>query len=179
MSTAASTSTLISGVVLLNPTIIFNLMNLVEMFSYILLFDIEFHQSFIEFMIGLKKTTKLPSLSLPKVNKSQRLPEKYALFEVDSSLILINSGYIIFCLSFTLIISLILHRGSLSKSFRISSLCLKVKKLIYFKWLYRICIQGTFDFAIFSLLTLIYSDNKSLLNIFDKVCGIFVLVICN
>ena len=71
LSSASLGSAFITGAILLNPTIIFNLINLVEMFSYILLFDIEFHKSFIEFMIGLKTKTKFPGLNLPIVSQGK------------------------------------------------------------------------------------------------------------
>ena len=61
------------------------------MFSYSLLFDIDYHELFIKFMNNLKQNTKFPALKLSVKRKEPKFKEKYLRVGIDSSLLLLNS----------------------------------------------------------------------------------------
>ena len=150
----------------MNPTVIFNFLNLVELFSYSLLFDIEFHIIFIEFMISLKKSTKLPSIKINIKRKERQLPKKYALYGIESSLILSNLGMPIgFILALTFITA-VLHIGTLIKTRSVNQVFMFLRRKLFFGWFFRICLQGCFDFFIFCTLGLCYSNYYELIHAF-------------
>ena len=52
-----------------------------------------------------------------------------------------------------------------------------LKKVIFFGWFHRTCLQGCFDFSIFALLSLNYTRSDSFICIFDFFCCFLIFVI--
>ena len=163
----------------MNPSMIFNLLNLVEMFSYSLLFDIKFHHKFIEFLMKLKATTKFPSLKIPITKQESNLPSKYLIYGIESNLIIVNSGFMIIILFIIIILTLLAYLGSLVGNNFTKRICLKVLNALFFSWYFRFCIQSCFDITIFSLISIKYSQFEGNISIFNLTCCLLMLVIIN
>jgi hypothetical protein len=177
LTTAAATSALCSGAILMNPTMIFNLLNLVEMFSYALLFDVKFHQKFVEFVVSLKTSSKIPTVRLPIKTNEHRLPEKFVLYGIDSSFFIVNGGFLTAFLILTLIFTISVQFFSYCvKNARFKSICLKVKQFVYFRWFFRICLQSCFDFGVFTLLSLRYTGFDDSISFFDTFFCVVIIV---
>ena len=160
----------------MNPTLIFDLLNLVEMFSYSILFNLKFHEKFIEFIVSLKKSSKLPSIELCLAKEDTEIPSKYSDYGIESSLFIVNSGYFLFLITTFLILTGLTLIGARLKYPFISNLSRRLKKVIFFSWFHRICLQGCFDLLIFAILSLNYTKANSFIGIFDFICCVFILV---
>ena len=177
LAIASAVASLASGAILMNPTSIFNLLNLVELYSYSILYDLNYHQNFYDFIKSLKSSSKLPPLSLPIKIKDQKIPKKFSDFGIDSSLLIINAGYLITLITSLLIFTFISFLGELTKIPIIKSISNKIKKIIFYTWFHRTCIQGCFDLSIFTLLSFRYSSFNSTFTYIDFIfCSVITVI---
>ena len=177
LTIASSITVLTSGAFLMNPTLIFDFLNLVEMFSYSILFDLNFHKNFIKFIVSLKNSLKLPSIEISIKTKDSEIPKKFYNYGIDSSFLILNSAYLLILIASLLILTGFTLLGARSNSEFISHFCIRLKKIIFFGWFHRICLQGCFDLSVFSLLSLNYTNLDSVISIFDLICCYFIFVI--
>ena len=168
-----------SGVLFMNPSLIYNLLNLVEMYCYALLFDVDYDGNFIRFMMSLKQSTKLPSIKLPFKREENRLPDKYVNYGIDSSLLLSNSGFLISIIISFIVITALVNLGLFLKSQKLKNIFGKLKTKINFGLIFRICLQTCFDLTFFSLLSLKYSSFNYEISLVDSYfCyGTIVIII--
>ena len=173
---AAVGSSIATGIIV-NPAAFFSFLNLVEMFSYILLFDIKFHILFVEFLLSLKRSTKLPSIKIPVSRKESRLPDKYYLYEIDSSLFISNSGFSSIIFLSLIFITIICLLGGIIKNEKLRHALLYIKNKLWLGWFYKLAIQNVFDYTIFIILSINHSDFNSSIGIFDLCTCIVSAVI--
>ena len=166
-----------SGIIGMNPLGFFNLLNLIEIFIYSLLFDFEFSSEILEFVDDLKVKTKIPNFFPTLLKSSEDLPQKYKNFGIVTSYFTINFANSIIILVILILLffsSKVLLRF---KNIKLQNLGQSLQSKLIFSYFLRFLIQSSFDLSLFSMLSLRFSKTSEYLSSLDKSFSCIILVL--
>ena len=176
-SIAGASVTVLSGIIGLNPLGVFNLLNLIEVFIYSLLFDLQFDSQVLGFIEGLRDLTKFPSFVPGLFKLKGNLDRKYLQFGIQTSYFFVNFANCI-------LVFVVLVAGlAVSKCFRkfgsdrwrrFGDI---IQKKLVFGYFLRYLIQFSFDISLFCMISIKFSDFLVTLNILDFSVSCIVIVL--
>ena len=178
---ATASGAFLGSVILLNLNIIFlfQFQNAIEMFNSIKFFSMDLDPLFLQFVSTFENSFKLPSMFDHLFNSDDgvAIPTKYKKLDIDTNLILINSGtnLTILCAIFVVILIVFIIKGIMWLLFKKKTKM--INKSLIFKlstWFY---IQTLSDFTLNSIIGIYLCKFENSTQIIDFCCCIFVIVI--
>ena len=167
-----------SSVFNFNIVSFFNFLNIVELYSYSVLYQVEFSSSFLNFISGTRPNAMMPNAFTCFIysNDGVQLPDQEQWFGNSVNLFLINSGSSI---TLFLLFSVFFASALLLKTIKFPLLKTQLDRFIElfkYKFLLRFWLQTNLEFSLNLGLSLIYSKFANITQFIDFVLCCMILV---
>lgn len=170
LSVAIASITIGTSLVNFNPASLFNVMNAVEIFSFILIYNITIESQLKSFLFSLRFLSNIPNPMLYFVPESlgESIPDKYKQIDYKTSLFIINSGIsIVFMISYLLFCLASLAFKYTIKSQLVSLYTKKVLSSLKYTFFLRFWIQTSLEFLMTSIISIRYTKTSNFFEILD------------
>ena len=163
----------------LNPTIFFNFLNSAEIYSYIVLYDLDLDPSLIAFLNELQVTSQMPNMFSYFINPNNgvQFTGKFSNFGYNNNLVMLNCGnnITLVCIFIALMLSIML--ASIVKCMWLNNQLTKV--MGYFKYgaFLRLWIQTFLPTILSALLSILFTDLGNKVQLADIIISCIILVI--
>ena len=163
----------------LNPTLFFNFLNSVEIYSYAVLYNLDFDPSLVAFLDELQVNSLIPNFLNYFIdpNYGVQFTGKMSSFGYNNNLFILNCGNYLTSIAVLIIIMLLLRIFSIIKCSWINHIANRWMGSFKYNAFLRLWIQ-TFLSALFSaFLSILYTDFFNAVQIIDFAISISVLVV--
>ena len=176
---SAITASAFTSIIFLDPSTIFNLMNMIELFNCVVLYDIEIHESLVQFIEDLNSQLQIPNIFKLFLSSNSKTPENYSRLSYNSSLFILNAGMNLPSLFFIFFLYAIVSKLSLSSNKKIKKIFKLVLSKIKYSIFIRFYIQTCFQISVCCYISLKYTDLDSPINIIDYSLSVALSVSFN
>ena len=161
-----------------DPSSFFNLLNLIELFACVIIYDVTFDIKFISFILSMQGASTIPDIFGIFINNKSKLPSKYSNASYDSSLFLLNSGMNLVVLVGTLMLIPLSLFLRIFENRWIQNIRKQLDIELRYSAFIRFFIQTCFVIQTSSLISIKFTKNNSTLEFSDQILSYFLLS-CN
>ena len=170
-----------TSAVSLDPASFFTFLNFAEIYSYIVLYQIEIDPTLVAFLNELQFTSKIPNIFTYFIDQKQgvQMTGKISDYGNNTNLFLLNSGVNLTILCCFIIVKIGLYILRIIRNKRFNTLRAKIEGYFTYKAFLRLWIQSCLDFSFNSAIGIYYMqyDNRIQYIDFTVCCAILVIFI--
>ncbi|OMJ79755.1 hypothetical protein SteCoe_20141 [Stentor coeruleus] len=168
-----------TSIITIDPNCFYTFLNSAELFSYVILFDVDLEPAVVVFLNSLRVNSNAPSITsyIYSKDKTNNLENQFKNFGYKTSLILVNSDFYMQLFAFLMILNVLIYFISFIPQALVKRLAKavldKFKYKIYIRYWIQTCMEITFN----SLLGTTYHIFDTTFGIIDFILSFFMIII--